>query len=49
MLTKAAQLRERYNVTVLEQAKKLGKQLGQLETAGFAGAAFMDKEEIKIF
>ena len=49
VLTKAAQLRERYNVTVLEQAKKLGKQLGQLETAGFAGAAFMDKEEIKIF
>ena len=34
---------------VVEQAKKLGKQLGQLETAGFAGAAFMDKEEIKIF
>ena len=49
VLAKAAQLRERYNVTVLEQAKKLGKQLGQLETAGFAGAAFMDKEEIKIF
>ena len=38
-----------YNVTVLQQAKKLGKQLGQLEAAGFAGAAFMDKEEIKIF
>ena len=49
VLAKAAQLREHYNVTVLEQAKKLGKQLGQLETAGFAGAAFMDKEEIKIF
>ena len=49
VLAKAAALRETYNVTVLEQAKKLGKQLGQLETAGFAGAAFMDKEEIKIF
>ncbi len=41
-------LRDSYNVTVLPQAKKLGKQLGQLE-AGFAGAAFMDKDEIKIF
>ncbi len=38
-----------YNVTVLPQAKKLGKQLGQLEASGFAGAAFMDKDEIKIF
>ena len=38
-----------YNVTVLPQAKKLGKQLGQLEAAGFAGAAFMDKDEVKIF
>ena len=36
-------------MTVLAQGKKLGKQLGQLEAAGFAGAAFMDKEEIKIF
>ena len=40
---------ERVCGILLEQAKKLGKQLGQLETAGFAGAAFMDKEEIKIF
>ena len=37
------------NVTVLPQAKKLGKQLGQLEASGFAGAAFMDKDEVKIF
>ena len=43
MLAKAAQLRDTYNVTVLPQAKKLGKQLGQLEASGFAGAAFMDK------
>ena len=34
---------------VLPQGKKLGKQLGQLEAAGFAGAAFMDKDEVKIF
>ena len=27
----------------------LGKQLGQLEAAGFAGAAFMDKDEVKVF
>ena len=31
VLAKAAQLRATYNVTVLPQAKKLGKQLGQLE------------------
>ena len=49
VLTKAAQLRDTYNVTVLPQAKKLGKQLGQLEASGFAGAAFMDKDEVKIF
>ena len=33
----------------VEFAKKLGKQLGQLEASGFSGAAFMDKDEIKIF
>ena len=49
VLSKAAALRDTYNVTVLPQAKKLGKQLGQLEAAGFAGAAFMDKDEVKIF
>ena len=49
VLSKAVALREQYNVTVLPQGKKLGKQLGQLEAAGFAGAAFMDKDEVKIF
>ena len=49
VLRKAAALREQYNVTVLPQGKKLGKQLGQLEAAGFAGAAFMDKDDVKIF
>ena len=49
VLAKAADLRNSYNVTVLQQAKKLGKQLGQLEASGFSGAAFMDKDEIKIF
>ena len=49
VLAKAAQLRATYNVTVLPQAKKLGKQLGQLEASGFAGAVFMDKDEVKIF
>ncbi len=50
VLAKAAQpCASTYNVTVLQQAKKLGKQLGQLEAAGFAGAAFMDKDEVKIF
>ena len=49
VLSKAADLRSSYNVTVLQQAKKLGKQLGQLEASGFSGAAFMDKDEIKIF
>ena len=33
VLSKAAALREQYNVTVLPQGKKLGKQLGQLEAA----------------
>ena len=49
VLSKAASLRDTYNVTVLPQGKKLGKQLGQLEAAGFAGAAFMDKDEVKVF
>ena len=49
VLEKAGMLRERYDVTVLQQGKKLGKQLGQLEAAGFAGAAFMDKDDVKIF
>jgi len=28
---------------------KGGRRLGRLEAAGFAGAAFMDKDEVKIF
>ena len=49
VLHQAEALREQYNVTVLAQGKKLGKQLGQLEAAGFVGAAFACKEEIKLF
>lgn len=49
VLQKAAALRQDYQVTVLAQAKKLGKQLAQLETSGFAGAAFADKDELKLF
>ena len=49
VLAKAAVLRDNYEVTILPQGKKLGKQLGQLEAAGFAGAAFMDKDDVKIF
>lgn len=47
VLRKAAALREKYAVTVLPQAKKLGKQLGQLESQGFAAAAFADNDDIK--
>ena len=49
ILAKAAALRDNYEVTILPQGKKLGKQLGQLEASGFAGAAFMDKDDVKIF
>lgn len=47
VLRKAEALREHYAVTVLMQQKKLGKQLGALEAAGFAAAAFADNEDIK--
>lgn len=47
VLTKAEALRERYAVTVLTQQKKLGKQLGALEAAGFAAAAFADNDDVK--
>ena len=47
VLQKAARLRGDYTVTVLPQQKKLGKQLGALESAGFAAAAFFDNEDIK--
>ena len=47
VLAKADRLREGYTVTVLPQAKKLGKQLGTLETAGFNAVAFFDNDDIK--
>ena len=47
VLKKAADLRGRYTVTALPQAKKLGKQFGQLEAQGFAAAAFADNDDIK--
>ena len=47
VLKKAATLRSEYAVTVLPQQKKLGKQLGALEAAGFAAAAFYDNDDIK--
>ena len=48
-LKKAAELRQEYTVTVLPQAKKAGKQFGQLDEQGFVGCAFMDKDELKLF
>ena len=48
VLQKAARLRGEYAVTVLPQQKKLGKQLGALEGAGFSAVAFFDNEEIKV-
>ena len=48
VLKKAARLRDEYAVTVLPQQKKLGKQLGNLEAAGFGAVAFFDNEEIKM-
>ena len=47
VLKKAERLRADYAVTVLPQQKKLGKQLGALENAGYQAAAFFDNEEIK--
>jgi len=35
-------------VTVLPQAKKLGKQFGTLETAGYNAVAFADNDDIKV-
>ncbi len=48
VLKKAGRLRGEYAVTVLPQQKKLGKQLGALENAGFSAAAFFDNDDIKI-
>lgn len=47
VLAKAEALRATYSVTVLPQAKKLGKQFGTLEAAGFTKVAFADNEDIK--
>ncbi len=48
VLKKAERLRAEYAVTVLPQQKKLGRQLGNLEAAGYGAAAFFDNEEIKL-
>ena len=47
VLAKADRLRADYDVTVLAQAKKLGKQFGTLEHAGYHAVAFADNEEIR--
>ena len=48
VLAKADALRAAYDVTVLPQAKKLGKQFGTLETAGYNAVAFADNDDIKV-
>ncbi len=48
VLAKAERLRADYDVTVLPQAKKLGKQFGTLENAGYSAVAFADNEDIKL-
>ena len=48
VMQKAAALRENHSVTILPQAKKLGKQLGTLEAQGFAMVAFADNEDMKV-
>ena len=48
-LAQAEALRADHAGTVLAQGKKLGKQLAGLEAAGFAGAAFFGKDELKWF
>ena len=47
VLHKAETLRTDYDVTVLPQAKKLGKQFGTLEAAGYSAVAFADNDDIK--
>ena len=44
----AETLRADYDVTVLPQAKKLGKQFGTLEAAGYNAVAFADNDDIKV-
>ncbi|MFR7460788.1 MAG: hypothetical protein ACLUW8_08095 [Subdoligranulum sp.] len=48
VLAKAEALRAAYDVTVLPQAKKLGKQFGTLEAAGYNAVAFADNDDIKV-
>ena len=48
VLAKAESLRADYDVTVLPQAKKLGKQFGTLETAGYNAVAFADNDDVKL-
>ena len=48
VLAKAETLRADYDVTVLPQAKKLGKQFGTLEAAGYNAVAFADNDDIKV-
>ena len=48
VLAKADALRAAYDVTVLPQAKKLGKQFGTLEAAGYNAVAFADNDDIKL-
>ena len=47
VLAKAERLRADYDVTVLPQAKKLGKQFGTLEAAGYNAVAFADNDDVK--
>ena len=47
VLAKAERLRTDYDVTVLAQAKKLGKQFGTLESAGYSAVAFADNDDIR--
>ena len=48
VLVKAESLRADYDVTVLPQAKKLGKQFGTLEAAGYNAVAFADNDDVKL-
>ena len=48
VLAKAEHLRADYDVTVLPQAKKLGKQFGTLEAAGYNAVAFADNDDVKL-
>ena len=48
VLAKAESLRADYDVTVLPQAKKLGKQFGTLEAAGYNAVAFADNNDVKL-